>query len=388
MASELNEAEFSDDIANGFAIYRWPQGPRIAPTFRKPESTFIFGDVDTGKSRLAVRLAMLYQARSNAQIIDAFGAENDSESTVWILRPKTRDSTLMLVGDSVQIDGWDNVMPISQYTFESTQDYSVVVTDRALFGPYSEKRYDAAYYAALSRIFELAKRREGQRRLAVLLIREAWNIIYSQIRAGISRDEQYAMMEFRKMHSQRAHARMATIMDTQRYTDLSASVRTLVNYRYVKGFGAQPIPHELDFLFKPKLFGSLSGRTFMLRNTPRDRFVLITKNNGVAIGWYKDVSWHVKKGNSPLKKLGITVSVKPGETTPSDAGAAGAGGAQNDDERGRIELHKKMAELREAGMGYEDIAKKLGEDGTPVSWTTVRYHLTGRCQCFNGDDDE
>ena len=379
MSSTLAIEQFRNLAKGGYLIYTWPQGPKVGPNFHSPESTFIFGSTDTGKSRLLIRIGIKFHNEANAQIIDAFGAENDSESTVWLLNPKTRDKTVMITGDDVQVEGWDLKIPISDFTLEKAKDYDVVITDRALFGPFDDKKWDYRYYAALAKIFELAKRREGQRRLVALLIREAWNVIYSQMKAGISRDEQMAQNEFRKMHNQRHHANVAVVIDTQRYTDLAASVRTLTDYRYIKGFGSQPVPNELHFLYKPHLFSRFNGREWMMRNTPLNQFIVLTKKNGVGIGWYADIPWHINKSHSPLKQLGITVSLKQKEADEERKA--------NDEWQGAVyvpsqnDQHRRMAELKREGYGYKDIAKKFTDEGVVMTWQKVAYHMQKKCAC-------
>jgi hypothetical protein len=367
------------DFRGGYVLSTWLQAPMIGPQFRGPESSFVFGATDTGKSRLLVRKALMYRRHANAQIIDAFGAENDSESTVWVLAPETRDTTLMVVGNEVDPQGWDLTMPISEFTLEKAKDYDVIITDRALFGPVDERKWNDRYYAALAKIFELVKRRKGQRRLLALMVREAWNLIYSQIKANISRDEQEAMQEFRKLHNQRAHSNVATLVDTQRYTDFAASVRTLTDYQYIKGFGSQPVPSELEFLFKPWLFGAQSGREWMMRNTPLSEFIVLTKRNGVGYGTYADIPWHVEKGYSPLDKLGITFPLKPQEASDEKDAKADLGDAvyvpTNNDQ------HRMMQDLHDLGLGYEAIANKMTEEGIQTSWEKVRYHLQRKCAC-------
>ena len=363
---------------DGYFIARWYQGPQIGPNFESAESSFIFGSTDMGKSRLALRLALKFRKKCNAQLMDAFGAENDSESTVHLLNPETRDKTLCVIGNEMKVEGWDLTMPVAEFTLEKAKEYDVIVTDRAFFGPMDEKKWDYRYYAAMSRLFELAKRREGQKRLLVLIVREAWNVIYSQIKAGISRDEQSAMLEFRKMHNQRAHAKVAAIIDTQRYTDMAASVRTLADYRYIKGFGSQPVPSELDFLFKPHLFGRQSGREWMMRNTPIDEFIMLTKRNGVAGGWYADIPWHIEKGFSPLKKLRITVTptMKQENDNRKDDEWQGATYVPTNNDQ-----HRRMQELHDQGLSYKSIAAKMTEEGIETSWQKVKYHLRGECAC-------
>jgi hypothetical protein len=374
----MSSQELRELVRDGYLITKWYQGPMTGPNFKTAESSFIFASNHKGKSRLAVRLALKFRRVCDAQVMDAFGAENDSESAVWLLCPETRDKTLIVTGNEVQVEGWDLKMPVGEFTLDKVADYDVIVTDRAFFGPLDDKKWDYRYYAALSRLFELAKRREGQRRLLTLVIREAWNVIYSQIKAGISRNEQDAMMEFRKMHNQRYHANVAAIIDTQRYTDMAASVRTLCDYRYIKGFGSQPIPDELDFLFKPHLFGKQSRRDWMMRNTPIDEFIMLTKDNGVAGGWYADIPWHIEKGFSPLKKLGITVSLKmkgEDDRAKNDEWQDATYIPTNNDQ------HRRMRELHDQGFSYKDVAAKMTAEGIEMGWEKVRYHLQGKCAC-------
>ena len=373
---ERKENPMLPSLSDGFFITHWKQGPKWKPSFVKAESSFIFGTTDTGKSRLLVRLALMFRKRSNAQIQDAFGAENDSESTAWIDCPETKDNTLMIIGNEVKVDGWDNVMPIGEFTLEKTKTYDVVVTDRRLFGPLDDEKWDNRYYAALARLFQLNKSREGgpKARIIAFVIREAWNVIHSQMEAGISRDEQGAMRQFRKLHNQRYHSKVAALIDTQRFTDLSASVRSLTDYRYIKGFGSMPIPDELDFLFKPRLFGM---KDWLVRNTPIDEFILLTYKNGVARGTYADIPWHIAKGYSPLREHNIVVTLKPkeGGEADRDPWADAKYVPSNND------LHRRMIELHNDGLSYKDIAARMTNEGVETSWQKVKYHLRGQCAC-------
>lgn len=363
-------------LDDGYFITSWKQGPKWKPTFLRAESSFIFGTTDTGKSRLLIRLWKMFQRRANAQGIDAFGAENDSESTAHLDDPDVRDSLLFVVGNEVKVDGWDQVMPIGEFTLEKAKDYKMIVTDRAFYGPLDDDKWENRYYAALARIFQLVKKREGgpKQRIISFIIREAWNVIISQMEAGISRDEQGAMRNFRKLHNQRYHSKVAALIDTQRFTDLAASVRSLTDYRYIKGFGSMPIPDELDFLFKPRLFGM---HDWLVRNTPIDEFILLTYKNGVARGTYADIPWHVPKGESPLRNHNIVVTLRPKE-----------GGAVERDPWGDAkylpsnnDLHRRMIELHGEGRSYKDVAYLMSNEGIPMSWQKVKYHLRGQCSC-------
>ena len=391
MSSTIAQEELRRLYAQKFVIERWPQPPKIEPQFKDAESSFIVGATHSGKSRLLMRLVNRFQqktlglaAKRRTKIIDAFGAENDSESCVHLLDPKNRDTTAVIVGNEVIVEGLDNVIPVADFSLDKIDDYSCIVTDRALFGPYDDEKWDYKYYAALARLFQLLKRRSDPSCLLVLCVREVWNLVYSVIKAGISPDEQKAQGEFRKMHNQRYHSRVGVVMDTQRYTDLAASVRTLVDYRYVKGFGAQPLPNELKFLYKPHLFGSIPGRyhnprEWMVRNCPVDQFILITRRNGVATGWFGDIPWHIEKGFSPLKKLGVTVTLKQREDDEE---------RKANDERQGVqylppvnEQHRRMLELKKEGYGHKAIAQKFTDEGVLMTWQKVAYHLRKQCTC-------
>ncbi len=386
MSVTLAAEALQREIRSGYYIYRWDQGPRIGPTFTEAESSFIFGRPHAGKTRLAVRLALKFRAMAHAKVIDAFGAENDNESTVHILNPEYRDRTLMVVGNEVKVDGWDLVLPISKFDKDTIEDpgYEVIVTDRALFGPADDKKWDRRYYAALARIFELCKRRRGHRQIVNLVIREAWNVVYSVIQAGISFDEQSAMREFRKMHSQRFHSNVAPTMDTLRYIELATSVRTCVDHRYLKGFGAQPIPDELSFLFKPHLFSQQTGRDWMMRNLPKQKFILLAARNGVAEGWYRDIPWHIEKGFSPLDKLNIVITTTERGNSEAPAAEKGNNGGEQR-QPGYLpsinDQHAKMAELKAKEMSYQEIARYFESEGIEMSWQKVRYHLQAQCAC-------
>src|SRR3990167_5728006 len=359
----------------------WLQPPYRGPTFNDPESFFIFGNPHTGKSNQAMAVAENYIAHGH-QVIDPFGAENDSDVMVWYRSPY-KDRTIMIHGGDVQVESAFPKISVDAFTLDAVKDYDVVVTDRALYGS------DYSHYAALARIFELCKKRKGWKqdgkgRIIAILVREAWNVIYSQIRAGASKDEQDAQREFIKLNNQRAHAGLAPIIDTQRYMDLSTSVRQLANYRVIKGFGGQVIPDEFDFLFKPSLFGNTP---WLLRNLPPDEFLMVTSWNGVARGLVGKVPWAINKGEDLIQELGIVVTpvkikAEPeGKDVVSEEKVEKAKRVPTINETGMIEVHNAIVKLHNEGKNYVEIAKAMTLAGVPMSWFKARYHVRGECIC-------
>jgi kynurenine formamidase len=117
----------------------------------------------------------------------------------------------------------------------------------------------------------------------------------------------------------------------------------------------------------------------MMRNTPIDEFIVLTKRNGVGYGTYADIPWHVEKGYSPLDKLGITFPLKPQEASAEKDAEADPGDAVyvptlNDQ-------HRMMQNLHDQGLSYKAIAPKMADAGIHISWQKVRYHLQKNCSC-------
>lgn len=115
--------------------------------------------------------------------------------------------------------------------------------------------------------------------------------------------------------------------------------------------------------------------------------------NGVTISWYRDISWHPEKGVSPLDKLGITISLKEGATTPEPAMNNPVGeelprkqelirpliGARHG--MAQLDFHNMVLQLHDEGYSYRDITAKLREKGIVADYHTVRNHVLGICKC-------
>lgn len=395
---ELLAQEFEKKL-----VFKRPflQGPEDPLDFHSAQSSLILGAPNHGKSRLLMRLLARYREESEAQAIDAFGARNDSESTNHLLNPKTKDSTLCIVGNEVETNGLPHVMKISDFELEKCKrnDYPVIITDRAFFGPKrsrDKKVWDGRYYAALAKIFEECENRENTGYLIAFALREVGNVAFSINKAGVSWDQQQAQEQFRVMHSQRYHSRIAMIMDTQRFTDSAASIRSIADSIFLKGLGRMPMPDELKYLWKPHLFGDdpyhgwWNPRHYMIRNCKKDEFIYLGPTNGVATGWFADIPWHIKKGRSPLIQLGIKIELKKEDKKaesqePSEERTDFAMPTPN-------EQHEKMIELHLQGDSYKDIANRF-ENGDAwidgpykgvrikTTWQKVAYHLTNKCAC-------
>ena len=391
--------------AEKFVIEKWLQDPIQNPTFLEAESSLILGSNNCGKSRFLMRLLMMFRLRNHqlgrkVRIIDCFGARNDAESTNHFLNPATKDTTCAIVGDDVQVEGLQHVVKISDFSIEDLTKYEIWVTDRRFFGPNKPSelsaKCNARYYSALAHIFKECQEREDPTELVVLAMREIANVVYSINKAGISRDQQQAQEEFRSMHSMRYHAKIACVMDTQRFTDSLASVRSLADFVYLKGFGRQPIPHELSYLYKPHLFGDdpkrgwLNPRNYMMRNIAIDQFIMLPPSNGVAIGWFGDIPWHIKKGMSPLKKLGVKVTMAPKEPSGPKEPQAPENPLDNEYKGAAYvpttnELHRLMLTVRNDpklnNPSYKTIAEIMTERGIKISWHAVAYHIGKHCAC-------
>lgn len=396
--STISEELVRQKYEEKFKIETWLQGPVEEPKFLTAESSLILGAPHRGKSRLLMRLLQMFRLVNHrfgrkVTIVDVFGAKNDAESTNHLLNPSARDSTLIVTGDGIEVDGWKEICPISEFSIEKASKYEVVITDRRFFGPKKSAKYKARYYSALATIFTEFQDREDPEGLFILAMREIANVVYSINKAGITREMQEAQEEFRNLHSQRYHSKTACVMDTQRFTDSLAAVRSNVDYVYLKGFGRQPIARELDYLWKPHLFGDdtyhgwRNPRNYMVRNIEKDRFIMLAPRNGVALGWYGDIPWHISKGFSPLKKLNIQISLKPEESEKTEAQLI-----ENDARKGNIaiaanDMHRIIFELKEKGLHELEIAAELNQKGfrttTGKEWnrTTVSYHLVKRCAC-------
>lgn len=361
----------------------WLQSPKRGPTFNAPESYFTFGNPDTGKSNQNIAIMTNFLSNGHKGI-DAWGSESGAEELGWFFSPY-KDKTIMIHGDDVEVDTHFAKMPISKFSLDALKDYDMAVTTRELYGAGQEGEY--SHYGALAKVFNLCKTRKGWKssgggQVIVLMVREAWNVIYSQMRAGLSKDEQAAQMELKRLDKQRFHTGIAPLLDSQRYMDIDTSVRQLTNFRIIKGFGGQVIPDEFDFLFKPHLFGNTPWR---LRNLPRDEFIMVTSWNGVATGLVDKVPWNVHKGQDLVDLLGIIVHPPKVDEEKSEQQRRAEQPlpkreAPLPEERAR-EHHRRTMELHNQGRNYVQIAEELTKAGMPITYHTARLHVRGDCTC-------
>jgi hypothetical protein len=351
----------------------WYQEPRIKWNYYEPQSTFATGIQDSGKSWQNVAHGTNYIAHGG-RVMDCFGAENDSETLTYLQKDcPYRDSTLLLIGDDVDIES--NGFPtrrLSEFNFRTDlKDYLVVTTDRMFFGS------EDSHYMGLYKIFKMCVERRGWKeyengRIIALIIREAWRVIYSQIRAGVSRNEQEAQYELKRLNYQRAHNGVAPLVDTQRYMDLMPSVRSTSNFKVIKGFGGECIPDEFDFLWKDTVLGA-DG--YKLRHMPPYEFLVVTSWNGVAQGIVADCPWRkVAKGSDMLEYLGIRVQPrkKPEDVKPL---------TYVEEPVSEHDNHRRVIELRNSGRTFQQIATELGFSTTSNVSSHLKRHKEGRCSC-------
>ena len=279
-----------------FPLY-WHQGPRSWPTFRNPQSFFLFGNPDTGKSNMGMALTTNF-IEQGATAIDMHGADNDAETLVWLLSPY-KDRVLTVIGNDMKVEMSFEKCTLDEFTMKKAEEF------KKLSSPIGcstvAKRLTMRRWGRYSSVVRCARMEEDDEKDHRPTDREARKVIRSQMIAGMSMNEQDAQEEFIDLNNTRAHSGIAPIVDTQRYMDISTSFRQLCNYRIIKGFGGQPIPDEMDFVFRPRLFGRNPN---ILRNLPRDEFIALTSWNGVCRGICAKVPWAINKGEDLITSWG------------------------------------------------------------------------------------
>jgi hypothetical protein len=342
----------------------WLKGKGVLD-FSTPATWRIVGIRYSGKSSLAEAIATRYY-QEGGSIYDIFAA-NDNESLAWLDSPFKEDVAL-IHGAETTLDCPYKTITIDQLDPSKAPNQKIFILCRAFFGS------ETLYYHALARLSRNFAKRDAWTKTHVVLIREAQEYITSQLRAGTIKSQKDAENEFIKFHNQLFHYGMAVIVDSQRDVAVNKNIRELTTYLCMKNIGNMEIDRKLWHLLR------YIDPERLLRALKPYQFVIWTEGGALGIGYFMLPPWHHRRGQSILKRLGITIHVDEEKLKSMEAQVKPVAGRWN-----RVvtdELHKEIVRLHEQeGKSFNAIAISLG-----LNPSTVKHHYNQHrarvCNCI------
>lgn len=87
---------------------------------------------------------------------------------------------------------------------------------------------------------------------------------------------------------------------TVRYYSIDINIRKLSDYIILKSQGMGGLTSDLDWLYS--IF-----EPHIIRNMPKQFFIILSKEGSIAIGEFKEIPWHKQERENILKDVGVKV---------------------------------------------------------------------------------
>jgi len=253
--------------------------------FHRPKIWLPVGLPGAGKSSLLESLSCRYE-----KTIDLFGSR-DNEALAWCRAPRySSNEILFITGDSVELSGkWDTV-PISKITLEDIQAHRLSLSAHSFYGNYEEEFY------GMNQILKQFWRRVSWDKPYFLLVREAANWIYARVR--LVKNQSLAKAQFIHTMRELRHGGTSIGADTIRWTSIDKEVRDVADYMFIKRVGVHGLPSDIRWLYR-------YIKPSSLMNPPPSVFVLVSNAGPIAMGKFEEIPWHKKEKEDIMKILGI-----------------------------------------------------------------------------------
>ncbi len=263
--------------------------------FNRPHTFFGVGVRGSAKSTFLETIGQYYLEKGNC-ILDLFGSR-DGEGLAWLRSPYAEDKKILLVhGESVSVKAPCDTKAATKVTLSDFEKYDIVISASPLYlGP-----DDEFINAAL--LTDKIYKRLSWKRLVYCICREAANLFYSRLKISESQVVSKAMMVY--LIREARHVGMALGLDSTRYYSIDIDIRNLSDFIILKSQGMTGLTRDLWFLysmFEPS----------MIRNMPKQFFIILSKEGSVGLGEFKEIPWHKQERENILKATGV--SVKYGE---------------------------------------------------------------------------
>lgn len=221
-------------------------------------------------------------------------------------------------------------------------------------------------YRSITDIIELLQGRTvfPPKKINFLLVREARNLLTSQLRAGKAKTMAIAEEATIDLIQEAYHANLALGIDTLRPNTLNINMREISNFVYIKKMGRLAVPREFWWIMRkiePTFFRNMHVRDY----------IFFSDSNNIAVKSFDEPFWHHIRGKDILKRHNIIVeSANSPEPVLLDS-------------RRKVteEGHRKIVELRKTGMSQLKIGLEL--DPIVTRYTVMKelgLHNAGKCQ--------
>ena len=91
---------------------------------------------------------------------------------------------------------------------------------------------------------------------------------------------------------------MALGLDSTRYFSIDIDIRNLSDYVILKSQGMIGLTRDLDWLYS--IF-----EPHIIRNMPRQYFIILSKGGSIGIGEFKEIPWHKQERENILKAVDV-----------------------------------------------------------------------------------
>ncbi len=348
------------------------------PSFRSMASFRITGIRFSGKSALGEAIATRF-LQNGSSVYDLYAA-NDNESLAWLDSPYS-DRVILLHGRETTLKCAYRTMCVDDLDPRYAPDGCIFVMGKSFFAN------EELYYRALDRLSQLFVNRDEWRIPHVIIVREAQEWIAGRMRSGRPRSAKDSAEEFVTFHNSLFHTGYAVIIDSQRDIGVLKDVRELCTWTMMKAQGAMEIPRKLNYLMRDMVPEAI-------RHLHKHCFILLGENGQYAACWFLLPPWHIVRGTSIIKRLGIEVSYDEEKTSEqmSQIREAARVSVRRPPAIGD-ELHRKIVAEhmglngtieRPAGKSYRVISLEndISEDSAKRTWMA---HKIGVCHCPKSD---
>lgn len=269
---------------------RWVRGNEKI-RFNRPHTFFGVGVRGSAKSTFLETIGCYYLEKGNC-ILDLFGSR-DGEGLAWLRSPYAEDKKILLThGENVSVTAPCATKPATKVTLSDFEKYDIVISASPLYlGP-----DDEFINAAL--LTDKIYKRLSWKRLVYCLCREAANLFYSRLKISESQVVSKAMMTY--LIREARHVGMALGLDSTRYYSIDIDIRNLSDFIILKSQGMTGLTKDLNWLysiFEPS----------MIRNMPKQFFIILSKEGSVGLGEFKEIPWHKQERENILKATGVKV---------------------------------------------------------------------------------
>jgi hypothetical protein len=287
--------------------------------------------------------------KEDAVVFDMF-ASRDGENLAWLRSPYAKNKKILLLkGENVDVQSSFPCKSVESLTLNDVENFDIIISASPLHLNVDQEFYDAA------RLTDLLYKRLHYKRLVYLVIREAANFYYSRLKVSDNQVAAKANMIY--MIREARHVGIALGLDSIRYYAIDIDIRNLSDYMVLKSQGVQGLASDLHWLYS---FFDPS----VIRNMPKQNFILISKTGALGLGQFPYHAWHKEEREDIVTAVGVKVEY--GETLV-EGESKGTFKTVGDSE------HSEIVQMYCEGLGMQSIADQKCRSTRTIS-EHVRAH--------------